>query len=81
MANQYELTPMQGIEISNDLTRRNLAYGALGGYIFLLAIIVLIGWMGLQRTLEDVLKIVTTLSAVLSGIVGAIIGFYFKEKD
>jgi hypothetical protein len=36
--------------------------------------------MWLQLAIDDVLKILTTTAGVLSGVVGAVVGFYFRGE-
>jgi hypothetical protein len=62
-----------------ESTRRWLAYISLAGYLFIIAAVVLWGWVWLDMKIDDVLKVVTTVAGVLGGIVGAIIGFYFRD--
>lgn len=71
---------LPGIEIEREETRTNLAYISLGGYIFLLVLILAIG-LGLSKTLvDDTLKILSAVASILGGIVGAIVGFYFRGE-
>jgi hypothetical protein len=62
-----------------EFTRRWLAYISLVGYLVLIAAIVLIGWLWVGMKIDDVLKVVTTVAGLLGGVVGAIIGFYFRD--
>jgi uncharacterized membrane protein len=62
-----------------EMTRRWLAFIALVGYLVLIAAVVLVGWIGFRLKIDDVLKVVTTVAGLLGGIVGAIIGFYFRD--
>lgn len=70
-----------GVEIQREQTRTRIAYIALYGYMGLLSIIIIIGWWILHLQIDDVLKILTTVAGILSGIVGAIIGFYFRDQQ
>jgi len=70
-----------GVEIQREQTRTRIAYIALYGYIGLLTIIVIIGWWILRKEIDEVLKILTAVAGILSGIVGAIIGFYFRDNE
>lgn len=72
---------MPGVEIQREQTRTRIAYIALYGYIGLLTIIIIIGWWYLRLQIDDVLKILTAVAGILSGIVGAIIGFYFRDQQ
>jgi hypothetical protein len=76
----HQFANMPGVELAQEETRRYIAYWALGGYVGLLGFIVLAGWIVLRLPIDDVLKILTTLAGVLSGVVGAIVGFYFRSK-
>lgn len=66
-----------GVETQREFTRTALALGSLGGLLLLL-VIILLGWIYLHLPIDDVLKVLTTTAGVLTGIVGAIIGFYFR---
>ena len=72
---------LSGVEIQREKTRTRIAYIALYSYIGLLTIIIIIGWWLLCLPIDDVLKILTAVASILSGIVGAIIGFYFRDKE
>ena len=72
---------LPGVEIQREQTRTRIAYIALYGYIGLLTIILVIGWWILALPIDDVLKILTAVAGILSGIVGAIIGFYFRDQQ
>ena len=72
---------ISGVEIQREQTRTRIAYIALYGYIGLLTIIVIIGWWILRKEIDQVLKILTAVAGILSGIVGAIIGFYFRDNE
>lgn len=72
---------ISGVEIQREQTRTRIAYIALYDYIGLLAIILIIcGWI-LKNLIDEVLKILTAVAGILSGIVGAIIGFYFRDQE
>lgn len=82
MANQTNpITSLSGVDVQREETRTTLAYISLGGYIFILILILIIGWWILRQNIEDVLKILTTTASILGGIIGAIIGFYFRGKE
>ena len=70
-----------GIDLTREETRKYMAYGALFSFLGLLAVIVLAGWMWLRLGIDDVLKILTTTAGVLSGVVGAVVGFYFRGEE
>lgn len=70
-----------GVELQREQTRTKIALIALYGYIGLLTVIIIIGWWILKLNIDDVLKILTAVAGILSGIVGAIIGFYFRDKE
>jgi hypothetical protein len=76
-----ETPAMPGVEIAREGTRKYMAYGALGGFLGLLALIVFVGWIMLKLPIEDVLKVLSTTAGVLSGVVGAVVGFYFRGED
>ncbi|MCR8561442.1 hypothetical protein KXD93_27560 [Mucilaginibacter sp. BJC16-A38] len=72
---------MPGVEIQREQTRTRIAYIALYSYIGLLTIVIVIGWWLLKLKIDEVFKILTAVAGILSGIVGAIIGFYFRDKE
>jgi len=72
---------LPGLNLQQEKTRRYITYWALGTYVFLLAFIVIVGWMFLKFPVEEVLKVLTTIAGVLGGVVGAIIAFYFTTKE
>ncbi len=70
-----------GVEVWKESTRRIIAYVAIGGFLFVLTLILIGGWFVLQAPVDDVLKVLTTTASVLGGVVGAIVGFYFQTKE
>jgi len=58
-----------------------MAYGSLFGFLSILATIIIVGWLWKRILIDDVLKILTTTAGVLSGVVGAVVGFYFRGDD
>jgi hypothetical protein len=78
---RVEVSQMPGIELLNETTRRNMAYGSLFGFLGLHATIILVGWLWARLPIDDVLKVLTTTAGVLSGVVGAVVGFYFRGVD
>lgn len=78
---RIEVPQISGLEISAETTRRNMAYGALFGFLALLATIIIVGWLWKRIPIDDVLKILSTTAGVLSGVVGAVVGFYFRGND
>ena len=77
----HEFVAMSGVELILEGTRKIIVYLAMGCFAAIITIIVVIGWMILGLPVDDTQKILTTTSAVLSGIVGAIVGFYFRCKE
>jgi ABC-type xylose transport system permease subunit len=75
---KVNIADLPGVEIGIETTRRNLAYGSLFGFLGIIATIVFIGWLWKRIAIDDVLKILTTTTGMLSGIVGAVVGFYFR---
>ena len=69
-----------GIDPTREETRKYMAYGALFGFLGLLATIIVVGWIWLRLDIDEVLKILTTTAGVLSGVVGAVVGFYFRAE-
>ncbi|MGC2237210.1 MAG: hypothetical protein WA584_13680 [Pyrinomonadaceae bacterium] len=77
----YEIPGISGVEEKLEETRRHLAYTALGGFLGILVLVIIIGWAILKAPVDEVLKIITTIAGILGGVVGAIIGFYFRSKE
>lgn len=75
-----EISSMTGIDATHETTRRNITYVAICGFILLLAAMVVGGWLVLRISADEMLKVLTATASVLSGVVGAIIGFYFQTK-
>ncbi len=63
-----------------ETARRNIAYGAIFAFLGF-NLIPLGGWLLGKIPLDDAVKMITTISGVLAGIVGAIIGFYFRAEE
>ena len=78
---RIELPGLAGVETGLETTRRNMAYGSLFGFLTLLATVVIVGWLWRRIAIDDVLKVLTTTAGMLSGIVGAVVGFYFRGDD
>jgi membrane associated rhomboid family serine protease len=72
---------MPGVELVREQTRTRIAFIALYSYIGLIAATLIIGWWLLRLDVDKVLQILTATAGILSGIVGAIIGFYFRDKQ
>lgn len=70
-----------GVEILREKTRQFIVFLAMGSFIGIIVAIILIGWMYLKLPIDDVQKILTITGSILTGIVGAIVGFYFRNKD
>ena len=75
---RINISDLPGVELGKETTRRNMAYGSLFGYLLILATIITVGWLWKRIMIDDVLKVLTTTAGVLSGVVGAVIGFYFR---
>jgi hypothetical protein len=71
---------MPGVEVVRESTRRFIAIGAIGGFLTILTIVLFVGWYK-GATVDDTVKLLTTIGSVLGGVVGAIVGFYFQTKD
>jgi|GEM_PF-2788655 len=82
MATNYNpVNSIPGVEIQREQTRTKIALIALYSYLGLLGLIIIIGWWVLSLKVEDVLKVLTAIAGILGGIVGAIIGFYFRDNE
>lgn len=74
-----------GVEIERESVRRYIAVVALGGFlaiIFLIVVVCLLGQCShpARPAIDDAVKLLTATSSVLSGVVGAVVGFYFNSK-
>ncbi|OHB85422.1 MAG: hypothetical protein A3J73_07280 [Planctomycetes bacterium RIFCSPHIGHO2_02_FULL_38_41] len=76
-----EVAGMPGVELTREETRKYIAYGALGGFLGILGLIIIFGWLICKHPIDDVIKVLTTTAGVLSGVVGAIVGFYFRGEN
>lgn len=72
---------MPGVEIQREQTRTKIALIALCSYLGLLFLIIIVGWWVLALKVEDILKVLTAVAGILGGIVGAVIGFYFRDRE
>lgn len=73
-----------GLEIIREGTRKAIAYGSVGSFFLILGLVTLLGlaaWVMRGVELEGVLQLLTTVAAVLGGVVGAVVGFYFREEE
>jgi hypothetical protein len=70
-----------GIEIIREKTRQIIVFLAMGSFVSIIVAIILIGWMYLRLPIDDIQKILTITGSVLTGIVGAIVGFYFRGNE
>lgn len=74
-----------GIEIERESVRRYIAMLALGGFLVIIFLIVIACLLGQcsqtpRVTIDDGVKLLTAVSSVLGGVVGAVVGFYFNSK-
>ena len=76
----YEISEMPGVQLEIEGTRKHLAYAALGGFLGILVLVIIIGAI-LKSPVDEVLKLITTIAGILGGVVGAIVGFYFRSKE
>lgn len=76
-----QIPDLPGLSISREDTRKKIAYVSVGAFFFIIAIVVVGGWMILGANIDDIIKLLTAVSGVLSGIVGAIVGFYFRGDE
>lgn len=66
--------------VSPETTRRDIAKTAIYG-LFGTLVIILLGWLFGGKDIDETLKVLTTSMGVLTGIVGAIVGYYFRGDD
>ena len=69
-----------GVDNDQEETRRWLAYIAVAGLFITILVVIVGGWIILGKKVDDVLEVITTVASVIGGIVGAIIGFYFRHE-
>lgn len=69
-----------GVERTREAARLGIAFASILGYFVLLAVIIIVGWLAMKLPIDDVLKVLTATAGVLGGIVGAVIGFYFRQE-
>jgi hypothetical protein len=81
MFTRVVIPSLGGVDLTRETTRQYMAYGALYGFLLLLATIIIGGWLWRRINIDEVTKILTTTSSVLSGVVGAVVGFYFRGED
>jgi LytS/YehU family sensor histidine kinase len=68
------------VALAREKARAYLAYWVLG--CFLLAILIaVVGGLWFAKSVDDAIKLLTCVSSILSGVVGAIIVFYFEKKQ
>jgi hypothetical protein len=76
-----EIGNISGVEVVREGTRRVIAYIAIGSYFAILALIAPVSWVAFKLGVDDVLKVLTTTAGVLGGVVGAVVGFYFRSES
>lgn len=81
MTAHYEIPDISGIEIIRERTRRAIAFISVLGYFLILGVIALGGPRFLGLNIDDALKVLTTTAGVLGGVVGAVVGFYFRNEN
>lgn len=72
---------LEGVWLSREKVREWIAIGAIAGFFIIILVIVIWGWLGSNKSVDETLKVLTTTAGLLSGIVGAIIGFYFRGES
>jgi TRAP-type C4-dicarboxylate transport system permease small subunit len=70
-----------GVEETPEKTRKYIAWIAIGGLFVTLLVIIIGGWLISGKTIDDTLKVLTTAMGILTGMVGAIIGYYFRSES
>ena len=76
-----QIPDLPGLSISREDTRKKIAYASIGAFFTIIAIVIIGGWLFLGTSIDDTIKLLTAVSGVLSGIVGAIVGFYFRGDE
>lgn len=77
---ERELEAPADVQVVREATRRGIAFVSIVGYFILLAVIIIVGWLVLKRDTDDVVKVLTATAGILGGIVGAVVGFYFRQE-
>ena len=71
---------LPGVETTREGMRKWIAYTALVAFFGLIAFVIIVAWVWRAMAIDDVIKILTTTAGVMSGVVGAIVGFYFHSE-
>jgi len=69
-----------GFEGVREFARLGIAFVSILSYFSLLAVIIIVGWLVMRLPIDDVVKVLTAAAGILGGIVGAIVGFYFRQE-
>jgi hypothetical protein len=72
---------LSGVHEERQGTRRAIAIIAIAMYFGTLGLLVLVGWLGFNKPVNDIEKLLAVTAAVLGGVVGAVVGFYFKGEN
>lgn len=71
---------MSGVEVIREKVRQRLAYWSVFAYFATIITIIFFGKPMLSIEINEVVQLITTVAGILGGIVGAIIGFYYKSN-
>jgi hypothetical protein len=78
---QAQIAQLPGVELVREDTRRTIAITAIASYFVILGLLVLGGWLT-SKPVDEIERLVAVTAAVLGGVVGAVVGFYFQaDKD
>ncbi len=79
MATQRKkIKPLSGVDTSiRESTRTKVAYLTVGGFILVIFVTVLGGWVVRGVPTSEVLQVIAAEAAIFGGLAGAAIGFYF----
>jgi VIT1/CCC1 family predicted Fe2+/Mn2+ transporter len=76
-----QVPEVAGVEEAREQTRKYIAWVAIIGLFATLITIVVGGWLLNNKSIDETLQMLTTAIGVLAGIVGAIIGYYFRSEQ
>lgn len=77
----HAVNNLPGVDVRREETRSRLAILAIVSFLSTIVMIIFFGWIVLGRDAKEVVSILTTTAGILAGVVGAVVGFYFREKQ
>jgi H+/Cl- antiporter ClcA len=81
MANIQVVSDLSGVQVTPvDKVRAWIAYIVVGVFFSLVGFLAINGWV-YGREIDEIVRIVTIVSTALGGIVGIVLGFYFRYQS